>query len=899
MARGDRFGDTGREAGSSGNPRPRPRPRPRSGDSAPQDAPTESSRRSARTPEASRTRPLETPVRGSRTRTRGGGGRGTPPPGRPPRRPNPERGARPSKWRRFLQIVGILLLLGIVAASITGWVVFKSLEKQVPDPSQRPRGRDQTTVILDRKNRQLAKVFAEQNRTDRKLEDIPVALKNGVISTEDQRFFEHKGVDPLGIARALLVDLTTGTAAQGGSTITQQYVKIAFVTPEKTLKRKILEAMLAYRIEKQYNKQQLLELYLNTIYFGHGAYGVEAASQVYFGKPVTKLDTAECAMIAGVIKSPGRYSPYLEPESAKLRRDTVLKQMVAMGFLSEAEGATAAASPVKVVGLKKTPAKAPYFVEWIKAAVTEKYGSEALNRGGLRVRTTLDLDLQKAAESAIKANLDRKDDPSAALVAIDPSTGEVLAMVGGRDFQTQQFNVATQGGRQPGSAFKPFVFVTALQEGISPERAYESKAMKLPIPGGQVWSVTGAAGGMLRLRKAMEKSVNSVFAQLILEVTPEKVVKTAESMGIETSITPVPAIALGGHDDGVTPLEMASAYGTLAYGGQHAVPFGLAEVKDSTGKLLFRRRPVLKKAIDPGIAYITTDVLKGVIVRGTGKAAAIGRPAAGKTGTTQKYRDAWFVGYTPDIVASVWVGYPAEQREMASVHGRKVTGGSFPAEIWADFMRAAHRGRPERSFKRPGGIKSLKVCSESGALPTEYCPSTVPAIVPRSLDASATCQIHLLPEKITVPKLIGLAKEQAIALLEKLKILFRIAEKDVPRVAPGVVASQTPPAGSVVVTGTVVTIVISNGGLTDPLPKPSFNFGPAAPAVGQTVAFDASPSTDNGEIVTYLWEFGDGAKASGKTTTHIFGTPGTYTVTLWITDDHEQTESVTKSVVVK
>ncbi len=780
------------------------------------------------------------------------------------------------------------------------WAV---LVRSLPDPGAQVKGRDQTSVVLDRNGKEVAKLFAEQNRTDVPLNKTPVVLRHAVIATEDKRFYEHQGVDPLAILRALIVDIRTGTRAQGGSTITQQYVKNAFITPERTVKRKVMEAALAYRIDKNMTKDQVLEAYLNTIYFGHGAYGIEAASHTYFGKSVAKLDLAESAMLAGVIKSPGRYSPYLEPEAAKTRRSTVLAQMEKEGFITSAQRSAADAKPIKLAGLKSGKIQAPYFVEYVKSLLADNVGAEALYRDGLRVYTTLDLDMQKAAEKAIASHLDRKDDPSAALVAIDPATGEIRAMVGGRDFKTQQFNVAVQGRRQPGSAFKPFVLATALKEGVFPEQVYECGPVQLTVPGSKPWKVTGAGGGRkgpMRLREATEKSVNSVYAQLILDVGPENVVEVAHDLGITNDITPVPAIALGGHEQGLSPLEMASAYATLANEGKHVVPRAVLEVKDSKGKSLATYKPQTTSALKPAVAYLATNILRGVITKGTGRAASIGRPAAGKTGTTQEYRDAWFAGYTPQLAAAVWVGYPGAQREMKSVHGRRVTGGSFPAEIWGTFMKAALKGEKSTDFKKPQGIVSKTACADTGLLATEFCPKRLSALFIEGA-LPEKCDVHTTPTEIKVPNLIGKTKEAALALLKKLFLQVKVVERDVAGVAAGIVADQDPKAGSIGTTQTVVTITVSTGGTQAKPPVAKFTFSPTEPRVGQNVVFDASTSTDDGKIVRYVWEFGDGGKneTSGKTATHKYAAPGTYSVTLWVTDDSGEVSSTTASITVR
>jgi len=815
------------------------------------------------------------------------------------------KGGRPAASRppkrhilRSLAIVGAVVIVVLALAGIGGCA---ALSASLPDPSTtKARGRDQSTVILDRDGRLLARLFAEQNRSDQPLQKMPATLRQAVVATEDQRFYEHAGVDPAGIARALVADVVLGKKSQGGSTITQQYIKNAFGTPEKTLKRKVEEALLANKIEKSYSKDQILELYLNTIYFGHGAYGVEAASQVYFGKGVEKLDLAESAMLAGVIKSPGHYSPYLDAIAAKNRRDTVLGQMRAQSYITAEQQTAAVAEAVKTVGLKSSAAAAPYFVEWVKDQLLKQYGEDRLYRGGLVVRTTLDLKSQAAAEKAVTGTLNKKGDPSAALVAIKPGTGEVIAMVGGRDFKTQQFNVAVQGnGRQPGSAFKPFVLATALSNGVSPEQTFESGPIKLPV-GDKTWSVTGASGGRsgpMRLREATEKSVNSVFAKLITDIGPEKVVATAESMGLRAGMTPVPAIALGGTETGVTPLEMATAFATLAAGGKHAAPYGIIDVRDAAGQTLFSAKIKTDEALDPAVAYLVTDILKGVIAKGTGTGAQIGRPAAGKTGTTQENRDAWFVGYTPQLATAVWMGYPAAQTAMSDVHGRQVTGGSFPAEIWSKFMRAALNGQAKKDFEKPDGLKEIKICLDTGMAAGEWCPRTGTVLVLSGTELPS-CTKHAASGKTTIPNLVGMSKEAALALLGKLKMKSAVAEKAAKDVAAGTVTDQTPPAGSAGTTQTIVTITVSSGPGSDKAPIPDFSV-PSNGKAGQPVSLDGSPTKDDGKIVKWYWEFGDGSTASTQKASHAYATTGTFDVTLWVTDDGGQQASTTKKIKIQ
>lgn len=642
--------------------------------------------------------------------------------------------------RNALIAVAVLALIGGVVGAIT----YQQIKKTLPDLDIRNAlGRDQSSRILDRNGHVLAHVYAGENRSDVELAQMPMQLRQAVIATEDKRFYEHQGVDPIGILRALVVDVIKRKNLQGGSTITQQYIKQAFVGPQKTLKRKLQEAIMATELDRRYSKDEILELYLNTIYFGHGSYGVQSASKTYFGKSVSELNLEECATIAAVIKSPGLYSPYLDLDAALKRRNVVLKLMSDQSIITPSEFQTAKAKPLNVKGLKSPRTNAPYFVDWVKAQVVERFGSDMLYRGGITVKTTLDWEAQKSAEKAIREALNRGDDPSAALVSLDVETGEIIALVGGRDYSAQQYNVATQGRRQPGSAFKPFVLATAIEKGLSLDEVVPTKARSFKVSDG-TWRVTGSTKGPMTIREATAQSVNSVYAKMILDVGPDAVVDTAHALGIKSTIEEVPAIALGGLSKGVSPLEMANAYATLASGGDRVTPYGISEIVDQDGDVLLRNKPKVKKDVfSAAVAYLTTDALRGTIQHGTGTKARIGVDAAGKTGTTQAYRDAWFVGYTPNIATAVWVGYTDGAIEMNNVHGIRVTGGSFPAQIWATFMKAIINVEKATRFTRPlEGLVSTKVCAESGLLPTEFCPKLTRTWL--VTDASIkTCPIHL------------------------------------------------------------------------------------------------------------------------------------------------------------
>ena len=607
-----------------------------------------------------------------------------------------------------------------------------------------------TSVVYAADGTVLAKWHGEQDRTYVQLESIPVVMRNAVIAIEDERFYEHSGVDAEAIGRALRVNAAARGYAQGGSTITQQVVKLLFTDGERSLERKVREALLALELETKTGKDLVLETYLNLVYFGEGAYGVEAASQRYFGHSAATLTLPEAAMLAGVIRAPSRYSPCTDVTAAQQRRDVVLRKMVELGYIDATQRAEAAATPVVVTPARDVAEVAPYFVEYVKQTLIDELGADAVFGGGLRVYTTLDPRLQAAAESSAHGILDREGDPEVALVCIDHKTGAELAMVGGRDFATDQFNLAVQGRRQPGSAFKPFVLATALQQGIRASDRFAAGPYEVEVNDG-VWKVqnyeNSVTSGELTLAAATNWSVNTVYARLIMRVGAENVVETAHKMGITSPIEPHPAIALGGLTTGVSPLEMASAYGTIAAGGMHVEPSGILQVQDDEGATIWApdRTPV--RAIEEPVAVEVSRMLHDVIEQGTGGGAKLTTWAAGKTGTTQQWRDAWFVGYSGNIVTSVWVGHPKSQVPMTDVHGIKVTGGSFPASIWKRFMdvavEAATSAEPvavdDGGGEAAPGQREVTICVESLKIATPLCPETVTVLLSDTSVPKGTC----------------------------------------------------------------------------------------------------------------------------------------------------------------
>ena len=563
----------------------------------------------------------------------------------------------------------------------------------------------------------LATLF-EENRVQLTAAEIPQVVRDAVVAVEDARFYEHSGVDARAIARAALANWRHGGTVQGGSTITQQLAKLMyFPEAERTLKRKLAEARAAMRLERTHTKEEILTMYLNRAYFGSGAYGIGAAAETYFQTKPSKLTLSQAALLAGVIHAPGTLNPFDDPTASIERRTYVLKRMRQERMITVAQESAAAKLPLGLTK-RKPPLgtlRYPYVVEFIKQQVladptfgaTPEDRAHALFDGGLQITSTIDPRLQDAAEDAVRNALPYPSDPEAALVAIDPHTGAVKAMVGGRNFDKAQFNLAYQGRRQAGSSFKPFVLAAALEEGIRPDKRYGSSPTTLHYgPGNALtWKVNnfdGVGHGFITIRQGMINSVNGVFARLVLDVGPSNVVDVAHRLGITSKLDAIPSIALGGLRLGVSPFEMASAYSSFANMGLHMPSHGVAKAVSSDGTVVFDQTKLKgTQAVDPGVAYTINDVLQDVVQKGTGRRAQIGRPLAGKTGTSEEYHDAWWVGYTPDLVTAIWVGHRRGQISMRNVRGVRVVGGSFPSQIFRQFMTKALEGIPPHGFDVP------------------------------------------------------------------------------------------------------------------------------------------------------------------------------------------------------
>jgi penicillin-binding protein 1A len=654
---------------------------------------------------------------------------------------------RPHVLRKMLQFIVLppLLAMALVAFGLTvgktfgtptAKLVHSYTDLKVPKEPRLP----QTTYLYDRHGRLITTLHAEVNRTEVPLKDISQHLQDAVIAVEDRDFYQHGGIDPRALLRAAIADVQSGEFVQGGSTITQQYVKLVFTGSERTLSRKLKEAILAQKLDHMYTKRQILEKYLNLVYFGHGAYGAEAAAETYFGIPAAKLSVVQSALLAGLIQAPSDYDPARHSARAKGRRDLVLSKMAEQGYITQDVATRLAQKRVKIRKDGKAPVPAAYFVSYVSRFLQHEVGQKETFTGGLQVTTTLDWDMQQAAERAVERHLPKKTDPSAALVALDPRNGDILAMVGGRDFTQAKFNLATQAHRQTGSAFKVFTYAEAMRQHMDPH-AFMSGPPNLTIPdqrcfdptGNKPWEVSNyadEAAGTMSLQDSLAHSVNTIFAQLVVDVGPDNVADLAHKMGIRSRLQDVCSITLGSQS--VTPLDMATAYATLASRGVRHWPDAVRDAATPDGKVLVKDTATGKRVMDGNDADLVTLAMQGVIQKGTGTAANIGRPAAGKTGTAQNFQDAWFCGFVPQLSACVWVGYPkTEDRSMRNVEGfPEVFGGSIPAMIWHDFMASALKGTKVLGFNAPSFTGYDKQPARAIPLPFLPAPSPSPSPIP-------------------------------------------------------------------------------------------------------------------------------------------------------------------------
>ncbi|MEO7040337.1 MAG: PBP1A family penicillin-binding protein, partial [Candidatus Elarobacter sp.] len=631
-----------------------------------------------------------------------------------PRRSKP----RGSALGRIIKSIGVLILfvfllfVGVVAGIIA------SYSRNLPDINRMADYQPSVSTRVFSRNGVLLANLYHENRTRVPIDQIPVRVRNAFIATEDAHFYQHHGVDFGGIARAALADYEH-KQFQGASTITQQLARGLFLSNEVSYSRKIQEALLAIEIERYYTKDEILDRYLNLIYFGAGAYGIEAAAHTYFGTDVGHLTPGQTAMLAGLPAAPSDYSPYVNLAHAKQRRRHVLDRMVDSGFITRSQADAADVAPLQLLGERSQGLqsyKYPYFTTYVTHLLESQFGSQATFEGGLQVYTTLDPAIQQDAEDAVNWGVGRAAAEGigahqGALVAIRPSTGEILAMVGGAGAFTlkNQFNRAWQAHRQPGSSFKAYVYTAEVDSGHGPTTLVEDTPVSYPMGDGSRWAPKDDDDrflGAITLRYALAQSRNVVAVKLAQDLGIDRVIEYARRMGVTAPLDPTLSLALG--SSGVSPLDQAAGYATLANQGIHIAPSPIRMVRDAIGSpVLDNTYPQQTEVVSAGVAYIMTSMLESVITEGTGYPNAdIGRPAAGKTGTTSSFRDAWFVGYTPDLVAAVWIGNDNYSRMNESY------GGNIPARIWARFMKKALEKTPKHDFELPvGEVHKVKLCS--------------------------------------------------------------------------------------------------------------------------------------------------------------------------------------------
>ncbi len=620
------------------------------------------------------------------------------------------------------------ILGGVVAAMLGGVVLVSAFAVHSVGESLGPEGLKeirlgQNTRIYDKNKKLLGIIAGETNRTVVRSSRIPQVLKDATVAIEDKRFYEHDGVDYYRLVGAAVRDVQSRSASQGGSTITMQLIKNLY-DPEagRTLSKKVEEAYLAFQYEKKYTKDEILTKYLNGVFYGQNAIGVQAASLTYFDKDVSEINLSQAALLAGLPQAPSSYNPFANPDDARARRNLVLDQMSDQGYISDELARRAKLSGISLKrGTAYKRKREEYFFEYVRQVLIDKYGEKRVQQGGFKVYTTIDPALQSAARRSIKENLSNDDDPDAAVVMIDSKKGYIRAMASSQRFSSDnQFNLATQALRQPGSTFKTFALTEAVRQGINPfTTLYGSKRLKFvddsygPI---DVSTYSNSYRGAIPVASALLSSDNSVFQQLTLDVGPDKLIKTAYDMGIpkERELPDVASIGLGSGE--VTPLDMATAYSPLSNGGFRVEPRAISRVVKSNGDVnVFA--PERTRIFDDGVSYEVSRILQNNVTGGTGVGAQIGVPAAGKTGTTEDFVDAWFVGYTPAYSTAVWVGYPNSdgvKRSMYNVHGIAVAGGSFPASIWGDFMRVVvERDGGSGSFPLPNNPVSWSSFSSS------------------------------------------------------------------------------------------------------------------------------------------------------------------------------------------
>jgi penicillin-binding protein 1A len=753
----------------------------------------------------------------------------------------PPGGLPVTRSRAARRIASSLVAAGLLAASCR----LPSLEKERAKAPML----SQTSFLFADDGTLITPLHAAENRVVVPSKRIPDVMRDAVIAIEDKRFYDHHGVDFKALLRAAYVDATSGRIVEGGSTITQQYVKQAYVGDEETLSRKIREAYLAWELEQKLTKDEIMTEYLNTVYFGNGAYGIQSAAETYFDRPATELSLTQAALLAGLIRAPNDYDPVSHPNVAIRRRNQVLGNMEGLGMIDSQTLTRASDRRVhlRLAHENEQHYVAPYFVDYVKQwflsnprfgrNVQERY--DLLFKGGLRITTTIDPNLQEEADTAVESVLLYRNDPYAAMTVIDPRTGFIKAMVGGRGYwdakdRFARINLATGGttGRQAGSSFKPFALVAALEHGISPSDSFDGSSVSVRLDNGTVWTPGNAEGGSygyLSLESATINSVNVAYVNVEraigngnIYLGARRVVSTARRLGIRcctrttsprTPLQAVPSAVLGTNE--VNTLEMASAYGTLADGGLHVQPTPVSSVTTADGKVLYQADSHAELVVNPSVVRLADHILQQVVLQGTGTAANIGRPQIGKTGTAQNYSDAWFVGAIPQLVAAVWVGFPQGQVSMCCGRTRisPVYGGTWPAQIWRAFMVNATAHLPEKPF--PTSVVqyvTLAIDSTQGCLANQFTPPQdiryqkyVVGTEPKTKVCKEPSSYQLLP----VPSVVGTREEQAVATLQAAGFTVKVRNDRSSGQRTGFVIGQDPSGGDRAEQTSTITITVA------------------------------------------------------------------------------------------
>jgi penicillin-binding protein 1A len=723
----------------------------------------------------------------------------------------------PRRRIRKLRLLGLLLILFVLGIVSFTFGLITAVASEIPslDPARLQKQEvDGYIYAAVPSKRVLAVLRGSESRIIVPSDKIDDRMKQAIVAVEDRRFYEHRGVDIHGIMRAVWQDVRNKKVVEGGSTITQQFVKNSYLKGQRSIGRKLKEAALAWQLEQRWPKDKILAAYLNTIYFGNGAYGIQQACLTYFHHSAKPMSWAEAALLAGIPADPTLYDPVANPMAARVRREVVLRDLLQQRDITRAEFVKANRDPLPKpadVHLSGKQGPAPYFTNYVKQQLIDRYGSGRVFGGGYRVHTTIDLNVQRMARRAISKWLTDPKGPSAALVAVDPRTGKVLAMIGGNSYIKSQFNLAVQGERQPGSSFKPFVLATALKQGIAPSSQFESGPVAIPL-GDKTWYVRNYENsdlGRISLATATEFSDNTVFAQLTQLVGPRAVVRTAKSLGITSPLKSYFAIGLGA--EAVNPLEMARAFSAFANGGKRVDgaafgnhPRAISVVRNQNAKIVDDNRPVHRAVLTPNTAALVTSLLQNVVRGGTGKLAQIsdGRAIAGKTGTTENYGDAWFVGYTPQLVAAVWVGYPNTLHPMLTeYHDGPVAGGTYPALIWKSFMEQALPYLHDEPASFPGPsvpyAAAKYVVFRNGQLQLDngrcHSPKVLLYFAGRGPARTANCKVN----EVDVPRVVGDTVAEANARLASMPLRpLYVYEPAKPRQPLGIVLRQYPATGT-------------------------------------------------------------------------------------------------------